>query len=743
MSDRPYLVGYASLISGQPGDRLEVMLSADPPTPARVDLVTMGKGEPTGCVSERVVADLGPVQVPYQPTVAGSCVVVTGADREWPAAPFVAHALVMPTRLGLRQALLSQTTGPLGWCLGLLASGVPVAAATWPAGRAEAVGAEPLVAGAWYLVAAGFSASTGLRVVAWPLPPTASWWTAPSAAVRRSEGGREGRIGIDGLLPAPLYMAARVAQPGRGWTEAFDGKMESPGLSSGLLDPELLDALYSGARLTRRSLVAWDFAANIADGGVASLPVTASGGAGLDGTCLNSPARAVTGHSWDGSDQDYRRAAGHYGAVHFHSDDLDDCRWQPTVDAQLPDDLASGAYAVRVDAGGGRVDRIPVFVRPRRPGAAPLLVLVPTASYLAYANDHPASDGRLAQAVASKTPVLLEGDMLLHEHREWGLSCYDRHADGSGVCYSSRLRPLMNMRPTHRYHVGAWQLPADLALVSWLADRGVACEFATDEDLHSEGASLLSPYRVVLTGSHPEYYSTRMLDAVESWVGGGGRLVYIGANGFYWRVAFDPERPWVMEVRRGHAGSRAWESAPGETHLAFTGEQGGLWRHLGRAPQKLAGVGYAAQGFDQSGWYRRLPDSWDPRAGFIFDGVQGETFGHAGSLGGGAVGQEIDRYDRSLGTAHDALLLATSEGLTDGYLRCAEEVTFTVPGLSAVLDPQARADMVYLVNPAGGAVFATGSIAWAAALDGDADVARITENVLTRFCDPLPLDWTG
>ena len=232
-----------------------------------------------------------------------------------------------------------------------------------------------------------------------------------------------------------------------------------------------------------------------------------------------------------------------------------------------------------------------------------------------------------------------------------------------------------------------------------------------------------------------------MLDTMDSWIDGGGRLVYVGANGFYWRIAFDPDRPWIIEVRRGQAGSRAWESAPGENHLAFSGEQGGLWRHLGRAPQKTTGVGYAAQGFDKCGWFRRLPDSNDPRAAFIFDGVTSEVFGVSGRIGDGAAGQELDRYDVALGTAHDALLLATSEGLTEGYLRCVEEVNFTVQGLSAVHDPQVRADVVYHVRPGGGAVFSTGSIAWAGSLGVDDGVSRITLNVIKRFEDPQPLAW--
>jgi N,N-dimethylformamidase len=49
--------------------------------------------------------------------------------------------------------------------------------------------------------------------------------------------------------------------------------------------------------------------------------------------------------------------------------------------------------------------------------------------------------------------------------------------------------------------------------------------------------------------------------------------------------------------------------------------------------------------------------------------------------------------------------------------------------------------MVFFETPAGGAVFAVGSIAWFGALarDGyDNDVARITTNVLRRFADPEP-----
>ena len=32
-----------------------------------------------------------------------------------------------------------------------------------------------------------------------------------------------------------------------------------------------------------------------------------------------------------------------------------------------------------------------------------------------------------------------------------------------------------------------------------------------------------------------------MLDALQAYLDRGGRLMYLGGNGFYWRIAFHPE----------------------------------------------------------------------------------------------------------------------------------------------------------------------------------------------------------
>ena len=431
----------------------------------------------------------------------------------------------------------------------------------------------------------------------------------------------------------------------------------------------------------------------------------------------------------------------HYAAVHFLEDSLDDCHWQPDFELTVPEDLASGIYAAHLRADDGSHDYLPFFVRPPRGTAtAPLALLVPTASYLAYANVRTAWEDEIDEMLMNRVTVLGAEDVYLMQHPELGHSCYDRHADGTGVCYSTRRRPILNMRPDHP---SLWQMSADMHLLAWLEHTGEPYDVITDEDLHAEGPALLANYRALTTLSHPEYWSTPMMDALADWLDAGGRLMYLGGNGFYWRVAFHPDKPHVMEMRRAEDGSRAWGARPGEYHLSTTGELGGLWWRCGRPPQALVGVGFTAQGFDHSSYFRRRPGGDDPRAAWILEGVTGETFGHQGLYGGGAAGVELDCTNRSLGTPAHALTVASSEGHTDSYLHVNEMIGHMYLAIGGTENPAVRADMVFFETAGGGAVWSTGSIAWVSALpcDGfDNDVARITGNVLRRFVSPEPFE---
>jgi len=279
-------------------------------------------------------------------------------------------------------------------------------------------------------------------------------------------------------------------------------------------------------------------------------------------------------------------------------------------------------------------------------------------------------------------------------------------------------------------------------VVDWLTETGHAFDIITDDRIHAEGVALLRDYRCIVTGSHPEYHSTEMLDAFDSYLEDGGRLMYLGGNGFYWRVATHDDLPGVIEVRRGEAGTRCFELPPGERFHSFTGEFGGLWRSNGRAPQALVGVGFVTEGFDENSHFVRTEGSFDPRAAFIFDGVGAdEKIGDFGVLGG-AAGYELDAADPELGTPPHALVLARSVEHSNVYLLTPEEMLAGFPGADAIESPKVRGELVYFETANGGGVFSTGSITWAASLSHAGyqnNVARITGNVLRRFCDPEPL----
>jgi N,N-dimethylformamidase len=139
-----------------------------------------------------------------------------------------------------------------------------------------------------------------------------------------------------------------------------------------------------------------------------------------------------------------------------------------------------------------------------------------------------------------------------------------------------------------------------------------------------------------------------------------------------------------------------------------------------------------------------MPDSNNACSSFIFEGLaRDELIGDFGLLGGGAAGHEIDRYDLTLGTPPNTLLVASSEGHTDAYQHVVEEIYFNYPGAGGTQDPQVRADIVYFTTKGSGAVFATSSIAWCGSLSHNGysnNVSRVTANVLRRFAsgDPPP-----
>jgi N,N-dimethylformamidase len=234
-----------------------------------------------------------------------------------------------------------------------------------------------------------------------------------------------------------------------------------------------------------------------------------------------------------------------------------------------------------------------------------------------------------------------------------------------------------------------------------------------------------------------------MLDALEAYRDGGGRFMYLGGNGFYWKVARHSGAPGAIEIRRGEGGIRAWAAEAGEYYNAFDGEYGGLWRRNGRPPQRLAGVGFTAQGNFVGSHYRQLPDARTSRASWILDGIGAdELIGGFGLSGHGAAGFELDRADKRLGTPSHAVVIAASEGHepeAPWVLVPEEQLTHITTWAGKPANELIRADLTFFETPNNGAVFSTGSITFCGSLlhsNGDNNVSRLLRNVLGRFLDP-------
>jgi N,N-dimethylformamidase len=478
---------------------------------------------------------------------------------------------------------------------------------------------------------------------------------------------------------------------------------------------------------------AWDFARDIS-----TVHVRDAGPRALHGVTVNAPKRAVTGASWDGSAHDWRQTPRHYGAIHFHEDDLYDACWPDTLAWSIPADMRSGVYALRLDTDAAPPFWITFFVRPPRGKArARAAFLASTATYSVYANYRARMAPSTVDLAFGALQQIDSTDMLPAFHPELGASTYDKHPDGSGVCHVSRLRPMVNVRPTGRM----WNLQIDLCLIDWLEAQGFDYDVITDDDLHREGLSLLEPYVAVMSGCHPEYWSGAMWDGLAAWLERGGRFMYPGGNGFYWKIDYPESHPGMIEVRRAEGGTRAWAELPGEYLHASTGELGGLWRRNGRTPNALVGVGFIAQGFDYATHYRRTAQSEDPRVAWMFAGVTEERLGDYGCALGGAAGMEIDSASTVLGTPAHALVVASSVGHSKVMNLVVEEINCGFTGAYGGTWPAVRADIVFFETPAGGAVWSTGSISYLGSLAHDDyrnGISRLTANVLRRFLDPTP-----
>ena len=716
------ITGYLDRFSHRPGETFTAFVSVRDGGAYRARLVRVLSGDPNPAgpglrfenLAHRFDRSFAGRRQPIHHGSYGR--VATGPVRDAQTA-CTWTVLVRPGVVDTEPALLADAAGDTGIVLLIGAKGA-AARITCGGSTVESATGVPLRAAHWYRVWLAADPASG-RVLIGQQPldgPPVTAETSQRALVLPSAG-------------TVLFAAENASAP----RKHFTGKLEDPAMLRSFVAawPDVGATLDS---LPGQLLAGWDFSR-----GIDTQTVHDIGPHACHGHLVNVPTRAMVGIRWTGREQCWRHAPRDYGAIHFHADDLGDCDWQADFTWSVPDDLRSGAYALHLTCDAGE-DWLPFYVLPKRHGPhAPIAFLASTFTYQAYANhERSRIDGGYYERVE-------EWGAYPHnpyDYPIYGRSTYNKHLDGSGISFSSRHRPILTMRPgfltfCDQRGSGMRHYPADLHPLAWLEAKGFDFDIITDEDLDDEGAPLIAPYRTVLTGSHPEYHTLGTLDALAAYTGQGGRLCYLGGNGFYWRVARDKAAPHLIELRRAEGGIRTWAAEPGEYYHQIDGQLGGLWRRNRRPPQMLAGVGFSCQAAFEGTHYRRLPPSYDPRFAWMFDGITEDVLGDYGLSGGGAAGFELDRADPALGTPEAAVILARSEHPLPSFLTVPEELLSNLISINGEnIEDLSRGEIVYFDTPSGGAVFSVGSITFCGSLwrNGfEGPISRLLENVVRRF----------
>jgi len=769
------LTGYADLFGVNPGKKIRFYVNCDGPKKYKVEIMKMINGDTNprgpGLVEKSIKADCNREYDGHKQIIHSGSYGYVQDDTHFNLDSFTMQCWIWPTtpkthpkywRHGA-QGLMGKWADGKGYGIFINESGHLELRINGEKISTEA----PIRDHAWHFVAATYNAETGEAKLYHE--PQIQYALDPEIAPAHKKLGTK----IDNAKGAPFTVAAytkaidasdlaKSSKPsGIVFAGHFNGKIDNPRLCRTALNRQDIESMKLGAQpglterrnsgptgeLSKHIVGAWDFS-----DGINTVIGKDHGPYRFDLQLVNCPTRAMTGHNFSGHNFDWKHAPKEYGAIHFHDDDVDDARWDVSFEWTVPSDQPSAFYAAKLTSTDGDEDYIPFWIVPEVGKAtAKIAYMVPTISYMAYCNEHLANNAGGAELLVYRVPIMQDQNMFLSEHREYGGSIYDTHTDGSGICLSSRLRPMLNVRPKYDHFLmqAPWQYPADLHMIYWLETMGYKFDCITDEDVSYDGLARLEQYNVIITGSHPEHNTGTQLDALHNYTQQGGRLMYMGADAWYWVHSFHPAyddlgRGIVTEMRRCESGIRTWRADPGEYYHQGTGELGGMWRYRGRYLHSVAGTGMSSEGFDISSYYSRTEESNDPRVSWAFDGIKyDEKLGNFGLVGGGAAGTELDIVDTMLGSPPHTLVVATSAGRhTEAYLLVMEDYGFSQQGIDGTQHPRVRSDIAFHETPNGGGCFAFSSIAFCGSLpwnNCDNNISKLVGNVLNRFMKDGPL----
>jgi hypothetical protein len=349
--------------------------------------------------------------------------------------------------------------------------------------------------------------------------------------------------------------------------------------------------------------------------------------------------------------------------------------WTETFGVNVIQAWKSGVYSASCRDEDGNTTEITFVVRPRPVKRSRVALLANTNTWAAY--------------------------------NGWG-----GHSKYSGLARTSFMRPMQNAAPAADPHLTR----GELWIQGWLESEGYRPDMYTDLDFSENGCDA-GQYRLLVSGTHPEYWTTQMYDNLVDYLDAGGSFAYLGGNGLFEVCTYDAASR-EMVFREGVEGG---PRVPG----LFRFKPGPL-----RPERAVIGVATERCGVLGSP-YQVLLAGHD-----LFDGTgvsDGDTFGHVGlNLGfgnGKASGWEVDTANGigAISIPYDCVITEPAV-IPPSTLPAGLEILAT--GVFDGIGP--GADIVCYDHPGGGFVFSVGSITFGGSLVVDTVIQQLMRNVLTK-----------
>lgn len=361
------------------------------------------------------------------------------------------------------------------------------------------------------------------------------------------------------------------------------------------------------------------------------------------------------------------------------------CPWSASYVLAVPTNWVSGIYFAKLTDAAGYQNYIQFAVRDDARQAG-FLYQQPVTTYQAY-NQYP-DDGVKGKA--------------LYDYLSWG---------GVTIAGDKRAVKVSFDRP-YTYDGAGYFFEWEHDLIMWLEREGYDVSYATDIDVHAQGAALVKRYKGLISAGHDEYWSKQMYDAAVAGRNAGVNLAFMGSNAVFWQIRLGSGRfgaPNRVVICYKDASIDPATSAARKTIQ---------WREVGRPEQTLVGVQY--------GTFNRFTYDGSTHSDYVVTNSNHWAYQNSGFADGdrvsGLAGYEIDSLDLNYPKpANLSYTLLSRSPFTDVY-------GDTVMANSSIY--QARS---------GAWVFASGTMSWSWGLNHVAfeneGIKQTTRNVLNKFLE--------